>query len=89
MEALSEVLAKFKQETDEKIVELMLKLAENMEIFQLVIEELLFDPTRGGYESVMKHEFAPERMNELVLSTEQVESNILKAKVIKGNSVFI
>ena len=64
----------------------MIEISKDMNIFQLIIEELLFDPSRGGYESVMKREFTPDRLNELILSTDIEESNILKAKTLKGNN---
>ena len=66
--------------------DVMIEISKDMNIFQLIIEELLFDPSRGGYESVMKREFTPDRLNELILSTDIEESNILKAKTLKGNN---
>lgn len=85
-ENLAEVLGRLSLEAHGEMEDLMINISQDKDIFQLIIEELLFDPSRGGYESVMKHEFTPDRLNELVLSTDLQESNVLKAKTIKGNN---
>lgn len=42
---------------------MMIKISLNMELFLIIVEELLFDPKNPAHESVIKKEFSPERMN--------------------------
>lgn len=66
------------------------KISQNVDIFLIIVEVLLFNPDNKQHESVLKKDFAPERMSELLLSCEgNAEINKLKATIFKSKPLII
>jgi len=69
-------------------------LTLNHELFQLVVEWLLFDFGKSRHVTVMKEEFRKDRIGEVILysrsgsEVERSHSNQVKAKVLSRNFVL-
>lgn len=83
LDTLIAVMGKVSGYTEGRIYDLALKLSLNGDLFQLVLEQLLYDPTNPRFQSVLRLDFSPERMGEILLGCKgKGDEEVLKARAM-------
>ena len=90
LDTLVAVMGKVSGYNEGRIYDLALGLSLNEDLFQLILEQLLYDQNNPHFQSVLRLDFSTERMAEILLDcSRKGDEEGLKARAIQCNHDII